>query len=241
MKNTELLSRLGLSANESKIYLALLDHGDGTVSSVAKWSGLFRPVIYKTIPALVDKQLVATFPKGKQTHYRAESPARLSSQVEGLVEEFDIALPGLEALYSHRDKKPHVTFLEGKKALRAVFTDLVRTLPKGGVFYRYSSMKDQRRSSKYLPHDYREKRDAKQLERFVITSAEGAKYKEKRMERAIKVIPKEEGLFDYDITQIIYGNKVVFLDDNSETAIVIQNPIIAEFQTKLFKLLWKRL
>ncbi len=241
MHNSDLLTKLGLSKQESTIYLALLEHGDGTVSSIAKWSALFRPVIYKTLPSLVEKQLVSVFPKGKQKHYRAESPSRLQTQVERLVEEFEVALPELEANFAHRDKKPNVTFLEGNKALRTIFTDLVRTLPRGGVFYRYSSTKDGKRGSKYLPADYREMRDQKQLERFVITSEEGAKYKKNRMERSIKVVPKDEGLFDYDITQIIYGNKVVFIDDNSETAIVIQNPIIAEFQTKLFKLLWKRL
>lgn len=241
MKNNELLSRLGLSKNEADIYLALLDHGEGTISSIAKWSGLFRPVIYKTLPSLIEKNLVAQFPKGKQHHYAPESPSRLSTQVERFVEEFDVALPELLASFAHRDKKPHVTFLEGNKALRTIFADLIATLPKGGVFYRYSSTKDSKRSPKYLPHDYREQRDAKQIERFVITSAEGAKYKDAKMERAVKVVPKEDGLFDHDVTQMIYGSKVVFIDDNTETAIVIQNPIIAEFQTKLFKLLWKRL
>jgi len=241
MTNHQLLARLGLSENEAIIYLALLEGGEANISTIARETGLFRPVIYKVLPSLLEKQLISVFPKGKQKHYSAESPARLKEQVERLVDEFDAALPEMEANYEHRDKKPIVTFLEGKKSIRNIFADLVNSLPKGGVFYRYSSAKDSKRSSKYLPVDYREIRDQKQLERFVITNNEGAKYKKDRMERAIKVVPKEDGLFDYDVTQIIYGNKVVFLDDNSETAVVIENPIIAEFQTKLFKMLWKRL
>jgi hypothetical protein len=39
----------------------------------------------------------------------------------------------------------------------------------------------------------------------------------------------------------IYANKVWFIDFNTETSIIIENKQIAEFQKKLFKLLYKSL
>jgi hypothetical protein len=117
----------------------------------------------------------------------------------------------------------------------------VASLKHGEVFYRYSTASDLRRANSYLPHDYRMRRDAKQLERYLITSETQARDKQSRLERAIKTVPAKYDLFDQNVTQIIYGNKVALIDYNTETALVIENSKIAEFQRKLFMLLYKKL
>ena len=189
----------------------------------------------------ITKELVTESLHGKHKLYTAESPRKLYELAETLQQKLDGFLPELEATFEKREQKPSVKFLTGKLATQSVFTDLVTSLKKGDTFYRYSSAKDGKRGSEKLPANYREIRDQKQLERFVITSEEGAKYKKPRMERSMKIIPKEYGLFDYDVTQVIYGNKVAVIDDNSDTVIVIENPVIAEFQKKLFKVLFSKL
>lgn len=55
---------------------------------------------------------------------------------------------------------------------------------------------------------------------------------------AIKVVPEKYGLFDYDITQIIYEDKVAYIDYNTETTFLIENPLIDDFQRKLFRILF---
>ncbi|MDO8521576.1 MAG: hypothetical protein Q7S52_05670 [bacterium] len=122
-----------------------------------------------------------------------------------------------------------------------MYEDILATLSKGGIFYRYSSTKEARREGFYVPKNYRARRDAKKLERYVITSKGSASRKSPRLERAIKTIPPSSDLFAYNITQLIYGPKVAFVDYNTETAIIIENPIIAKFQERLFKLLYQRL
>lgn len=72
--------------------------------------------------------------------------------------------------YAHQDKKPKVIYQEGKKALMYVFSDIVNSLKTGDVFYRVSSEKDVSQANTYLPKNYREMRDKKQLERYVIMS-----------------------------------------------------------------------
>jgi hypothetical protein len=54
-------------------------------------------------------------------------------------------------------------------------------------------------------------------------------------------MPEDIGPFDYNITQIIYGNRVAFIDYNSETAMIIESKSIADFQTRIFKSLYKGL
>ena len=155
--------------------------------------------------------------------------------------DFESALPELEKMHQSAGHRPIVKFLQGKNGLRFVFEDLVTTLKKGDIFYRYSSAKDSIKNEKYLPANYRQMRDQKQLERFVITNESVAKKKKLRLERATKLVPQQYGLFDYDITQLIYGDKAAFVDYNTETAIIIEDTQIAEFQKKIFKLLYDKL
>jgi len=60
----------------------------------------------------------------------------------------------------------------------------------------------------YLPKDYREKRDKKDLERYVIMSSKSSKSKKNRLERELKVIPENIDEFQDDILMTIYANKV---------------------------------
>ena len=76
---------------------------------------------------------------------------------------------------------------------------------------------------------------------MVISSSKAAAPKRKRLERDIVVIPREFDEFDQDVTMTIYGDKVAFIDFSGENSIIIENPMIADFQKKLFKLLYKKL
>jgi hypothetical protein len=117
----------------------------------------------------------------------------------------------------------------------------VDSLPKGSVFYRVSAESDVERANSYLPKDYREKRDRKSLERYVIMSAKTAASKTPRLERELAVVPEGTDGFDQDVSMTVYGDKVAFIDFANESSIVIENPLIAEFQKQLFLLAYRNL
>lgn len=241
MKQNALLTRLGLSVKESILYTALLDHGASTISLLAKHTGIHRPAIYKTIPLLQEKGLITSFLKGKLIWYTAEHPDKLLPHLEEFKHALETEFIDMRQSFTTTNKRPIVKFLEGKKGIQFVYTDIATTLKKGDVFYRYSSRKDTTNADKYLTETYVHAREDKQLERFVITSESVAKTKKPRLDRAMKSIPPNVDLFDDDITQIIYGPKVAFIDYNSESAFVIESPLIAKFQQKLFMMLFQRL
>ncbi len=72
-------------------------------------------------------------------------------------------------------------------------------------------------------------------------SANAAKVKQKRLDRDLVVIPPNTDDFRDNVFMTIYGHKVAYIDFNTETAITIANPMIAEFQKKLFKLAYNSL
>lgn len=240
MSKNNLLSNYGLSENEAKIYLSLLEKGPGTVSDVAKNTGLHRPTVYKHLPYLQTKGLLTTARKVKRVLYVAESPKKLERLLDQINIEARDLLPELVETFEKREHKPLVKFYEGRQGIREVFDDILDTLKKGDVFYRYSSRKEPM-SDSYLPKDYRKCRDAKQLERLVIANETYAKRKKARLERQIKTVPESVDPFDYDVTQIIYADKIAMIDFNSDTAFVIENPKFARFQQALFQLLYKNL
>jgi sugar-specific transcriptional regulator TrmB len=235
------LHRLGLTPNQSKVYTSLVESGPALVSTIAHRSGLHRPTVYLALPALIEQGLVSVFPKRKQKMYVAEPPEKLRRLFEQFSVQFQEMLPQLSRNYSKRSARPLIKFLEGKKAIAFVFEDIVRTLKRGEVFYRYSSRKATTNGDAYIPKSYRELRDRKQLQRFVITNELVSKGKRPRLERAVKVVPRKFDLFEYDVTQLIYADKIAFVDYSSQTAVIIENPSIATFQRKLFELLYNLL
>lgn len=241
MDELQVLKKLGLNEHEASIYMALLRMGPSSVSDISKETGLHRPTIYKFIPDLLNRGLVVLSPKNKRQLYSAESPEKLKYVIDDLSMEFKMALPNLLETYSSKGHKPVVKYLVGKEQIKFIYEDLVRTLNRGEVFYRYSSTKDGKKDVTHIPKDYKKLRDEKKLERFVITSDEGSRYKKPKLERSTKVVPKQYGLFDYDVTQLIYADRLAIIDDNTETAFIIENKTIAEFQKKIFKIVFDSL
>jgi sugar-specific transcriptional regulator TrmB len=241
MEISALFQRIGLNKKESAIYVALLEGGQATVSEIARRTALHRPAIYRELAHMRKRGLVEKVVHGKQQRYIAAPPERLESLVEQTRADFGAALPELHSLYEGSPHRPVVRFLEGKHGVRAVFEDLIRKSQRGDVFYRYSSRKDTTRGDAYLPSSYREDRDRKQLERFVITSTATAGGKRPRLGRMTKVIPPDVDLFAYDVTQIIYRDTVAFIDYQTEMAFIVESPTIAQFQKRIFKLLFDRL
>ena len=240
MNISALLRQLGLTKHECAVYLALLETGVETVAGIARQANIDRPLVYRVLPTLLAKGLLAKAPRGKRTYYSAHSPLALKRLHDDVGEALKESLPLLEERYTQTGNRPHVSYLEGREGIISVYEDILNTLPSGGVFYRYSSSSADRKKI-YVPKNYGTRRDAKRIERYVITNKISAERKKGKFDLAVKAVPLGSDLFAYNITQLIYGPKIAFVDYNSETAVVIENPVIAQFQERLFKLFYQRL
>jgi sugar-specific transcriptional regulator TrmB len=242
MDKQQILEKIGLDKHESAIYLALLELGPSHISQIAQKTSIHRPLVYKALPSLLEKKLITQSRRAKRTVYLAEPPHRLETLFDDVRVNLLEILPDLEDQYSTSEQKPKVRFLQGKDGTKRVFDDIVRSLKKGDIFYRYSSNADgQEKKDKYVPRDYRKIRDQKKLERQVITNARTAKQKIAKLERFVKIMPDDFGPFEHNVTEIIYGDKVAFIDYGSETAMIIESKKIAEFQKHIFKMFYKKL
>lgn len=240
-KYLTLLSRLWLSEHSGKIYITLLEYGKSSIADIVRYSSLHRIEVYRELPWLLDIDLVREVKVGKRKVYQAANPEKIEELFENIKVSSEIVIQELKEKYLHPENRPTVTYREWKKWVTAVFHDIVTSLKKWEVFYRVSSEVNVDMANAYLPLDYRKKRDAKELERYVIMGEKAASKKKPRAERELVILPKGYEQFEQNVSMTIFSNKIAFIDFSTETSITIENKQLAEFQKILFKGLFKSL
>ncbi len=247
MPYQDLLNKLGLSPNASKIYLALLGTPPQTVAAIAKKAGLYRPAVYHAIPELEHFGLLSQTTAGKRTAYVAQPPTLLNNLLNPLQEELQTALPRLEELADTRSPKPVIRYFDGPEGIRHAFEYLMENAKKNDIIYRYESPKDHRQNAKLYPEVYRKLATKNNLtghsllQKFDITNEATQARRSNYLERYGKAIPAKLDPFDYNITHLILNDKVAFIDYESKTASVIQSKRFADFQRQIFKILFNKL
>lgn len=236
-----LFERIGIPEKTARIYLDLLDHGESSIADICKRTTLHRAEVYRAIPFLKEEKLIEETILWKRNLYRALSPDRIEAMIHEFEKRNTPLVSELKNKYDTLWKNISVTYQEWRLGVTKVFEDIVTSLPKWSVFYRVSTENDVNKANTYLPSDYREKRDKKNLERYVIMSSKSAKNKYPRLERELVIIPESIDDFNQNISMTIYGDKVAYIDFSNESSIIIENPLIAEFQRKLFMLTYKNL
>jgi HTH-type transcriptional regulator, sugar sensing transcriptional regulator len=117
------LQELGLTRNEEKIYLALLEAGPSLAGDVAKKSQVHRRNTYDTLKKLLEKGLISYTVKGKSKYYQALNPNRLVDlQKERLNLSQDI-LPQLLTKFSLSKANQEVITLEGTEGMKTFLQD----------------------------------------------------------------------------------------------------------------------
>lgn len=239
--NEIILQKLWLSKDETSIYLFLIKNQNQTISEISKWTKINRPKLYKILPNMVESGLIWNVLNGKRTHYTAENPKILSQYLENIKNEFDIYIPEIEKLYQNQFSKPIFKHLKGISWVWNIFLDIAHSLKAWDIFYRYSSRNETALNAfpEKIYKEYKKIRDTKKIERYVITNEFLNDLKPKKLEKDVVIIPPKYDIFEDNITKIIYANKVAIIDYNSLESFIIESPVFANFEKKIFLLLFK--
>lgn len=90
------LKEIGLSKNESLVYLNLLELGQVRVTDLSKKAKLYRSNVYESLNSLEEKGLVNSYEENKIKHYMAEDPSRISILMQKKHDLVNQILPMLE-------------------------------------------------------------------------------------------------------------------------------------------------
>lgn len=240
MNIATIFSRLGLTKSAPVVYQTLQKKGLLLVNEIARHSGLHRPSVYAAIRDLLRLSFIQAVPEGKRMRYCITDPNRIAREFAGVsvktAQEVARILPPKE-----KEPQENVRFISGKQGIRATFDDVIEHMPRGKTFYRYTSEQDLDAVNAYISPNYRIRRDKKKLERLVISNPKSGLRKRSRLERFVKFIPPKDSLFEQNIIQLVYGERLAFIDLNTEQCIIIENKALADFQKVIFRQLYRKL
>jgi predicted transcriptional regulator len=239
-KMLETLRTLGISQHATDVYMTLLAQQDSSVAQIVRATRKHRPDVYRAIKELIELQFVHIIQKGKRVVYRGAHPERLAVYAQQQADAVIDIVPFLTKKFI-AEASEAVQILEGKSGIAAAYMDVVKTLPPQGMFYHYTAVRDQEKVDSYVPREYREVRDRKELERLTIASEYVKKKKTPRLERYLKVLGKDSALFAQNVDMFIYEDKIAILSFDDERAVIIHDAAVADFQKRIFQTLFTAL
>lgn len=240
MRINQIFKRLGLPKHADAVYQSLRLRGAMSATDICKNTKLYRPAVYRALASLLKHSFIYAEKIGRRKIYHAARPALIAVEFSDVSNIITSSL-AVKSIAEDKHQKKEVLFLNGFKGIRAAFDDVIDHSPRSSVFYRYTSEKDLDAVNRYLSKNYRARRDKKKLERLVISNPVSGARKKPRLERFIKFIPSASGLFDQNIIQLVYGNRISLIDLNTERVLIIENKMLADFQKVIFEQLYKKL
>lgn len=106
------LTSFGLNEKESAVYLALLELGEATISSLVMKSRVKRTTVYASLQLLHERGLVSRFTKHKRTMYLAQDPRIFRKILSEQELKLETIMPELLSLANVLTHKPTVRFLK---------------------------------------------------------------------------------------------------------------------------------
>ncbi len=119
----EELKSAGLTDNESKIYLALIDLGPSLAGQISRKTGMYRRSVYDTIEMLIEKGLVSYILQNNRKIFQAANPERLLQIIKEKQNLIEPLISGLLEKYSKTKEKEETNFYKGKEGLKTVFEE----------------------------------------------------------------------------------------------------------------------
>ena len=240
--NTDILVKIGLTKNEIKVYLALLELGSVPAGELIKKVELHRTCVYDTLERLLEKGIASYVITSRVKHFEANEPELLLSYIDQRKDELDDhkkeitkLIPTLKAKRTLSKEKQEATIFKGKKAIKAILEEVLRTKETMYVYGAEGKLKD------IFPiyyHHFHNKRVKNKIPIRIIYRESVRKAKRAKELKLIKIkyLPDE---FDTPANTWIFGDKVVItVWSEQPISTMIRSKEVAKAYHTNFKLLW---
>ena len=240
--NLKILEELGLTKNEAKVYLALLELGTTSAGLIIKKLGMHRAAVYNLLDLLIDKGLVSYVIKANRKYFEAHDPNRLlefldSKKQELIMKEHELKklLPELQLKRKLSREEQEGTIYKGKKGLKSIFEDILSEKKPWFVFGATGQFKEIFHA--YFIH-FHERRIKLNIPLKIIFNEKIIKEKREK-ELKFSTIRYLDESYITPSTTYIYGNKIVIIIWSGEPmAFVIRSKQVVDSYKVFFNLLW---
>lgn len=229
------LQEIGLTKNQTNIYLALLELGPSLASEIAEKTRINRSLVYTVLHELIDKGLVSYFIQNNKKFFKATEPSELLEILKEKEEKIRSIIPKLEKIKKPLEKEK-VEVYKGKEGLKTVLNDILRNC--GKEYFVVGGIGESLEALPYFMDGWHKRRIKAKITRNMILSEEVRKKKITKFPLTkIKYLPQEYRTLE---STIIYDDKMVHIIwVEKPLAIVIENKRINQAYMKQFRLLWK--
>ena len=241
------LRKLGLTDYESKVYLALLDIGEGTSGDIIKKAEIHTGKIYEILESLKNKGLISEITKNNIKRYSATEPKRIydylnvkKKELEKTEQDISEIMPILLEKVKSANKKPiKIEVYTGFEGFKTAFSKEINKYSKNTevlVFGIQPKIKYDKKISDFFTYKvYPERRRKNVLTRKIkdiatINQKSSSKY------------PKKVKYLEYkSLTIVEVYKELVLIESYLENPIilVIESEEVARGFKDQFEMLWK--
>ena len=233
---TQILSDLGFTNAEIKVYLSLLELGPSSAGQIIEKSQLQSSVVHATLNKLIEKGFISFIKQGQRKVYQATNPKHISEYIETKKEEFEKLLPKLLEKQFSAKQSSDITTFKGIKGIKELLYELLEA--EGKEHHTFGSSKNSLIMGDTFWHNYHKKRSSKGIKAKLLFNESLKNWVEQNK------YPKTEYKFTKTgfepLTEtIIRGNKVgIIIWLEKPMGILIENEIAAKSYDKFWKMLW---
>ena len=124
--NEETLESLGLSPNEAKIYLALVEHGESSIGTIAVFAKVHRRNAHDAMNRLINKGLCFQIFSTNENKYNAVDPDKLLELYAEKERKLQQILPALKHKFGKRIAAEEAYIYRGLEGQKNVWRDIAR-------------------------------------------------------------------------------------------------------------------
>ncbi|MBU1164490.1 hypothetical protein KKA15_02930 [Patescibacteria group bacterium] len=237
---SQTIQALGLSENESKIYLALIELGVTNIAKVSQKADVKRTSCYIILETMIQKGIVnKTVVKGKQ-QYIAQEPEKLLRLSEEKLESLKKSMPVLKSMFNLSETKPRIQYYEGRQGYINICDDSVKRSDKEILFIGNLANLEEVITYDYDNEVYIPARLAagKTIRIAALETPEMKNFRENddKNLRTTRFLPEQ---FKFDASMLIYGDTIGIISSEKELmGLIIDSKPIAQMARSMFELIW---
>jgi len=240
----EILSRIGLTRNEIKVYNSLFSLRSSTAGAIIKKTGLFRPRVYDALDRLANKGLVSFVVINGIKNFQASNPKRISDYIEEKETELkNLRSNEISSLIKELDggwKTPETDIqVYMGNGVKTVLEDMLNELKDGGSYVAFAGGQFKPKMGVYYDRFQNKKKLFKVRSKFLYD--ESMKERKDILETTYGEWKFHEEKYHSPTDMFIFNEKVIITIWNAEPyfAICITNKEIAKIYRDYFDLIWK--
>jgi len=240
----EKLEEIGLSKNESKIYLFLLKHGQSTTGPIIKETGIANSRVYESLNSLIAKGLVSYNVQKEGKYFQASLPEKLIELEDERKRKIASLIPQLKNMQKEEKIDTKTSIYEGFEGFKTAFKKIIDDCPEKGQIdiLGFSEQPFAIESLKvFIANMNLKSAKKKQKLRIIIDiSARKTLGMEREKEKYTEVRYMPEGYVSPAAMDIFEDYVYMFVWGEKPFVFMIKNKKIAESFRNYFNIIWKK-